>query len=525
MPANAIIKTVSKDRRRATPQVSTHRLFSIIQPMSTRLIDLVEHLPQARILLVGDFMLDRYLFGSTERISPEAPIPVLRFRREEHRLGGAGFVLAGLATLGAKVSAVGVIGEDAAGRTVRDHVTSLGALADGLITIPGRPTVEKVRLLGSSEDRAHQQMLRLDIEESHPLDASAAQLIADRAKTLLNGCELLCLEDYDKGALPAGVCRELISAARSANIPVLIDPARLNDYGKYRGATAIKLNRPEAERSTGLPARTPEQCRAAAEKLLDTLDLQAVIITLNDGGSYLATRDGDRQRLTSRPREVADATGAGDMVLVTLCLAHAAGANWHDAVTLANVVAGLEVEKVGCVPITRSEIIHDLVAEHHEHAGKQRTLEALLPEISSLRASGKKIVFTNGCFDLIHLGHIKYFQWAKKRGDVLVVGVNTDSSIQRLKGMKRPIITEADRVAVLEELESIDYLVRFDDDTPMRLIESIKPDVLVKGADYSKEQVVGWDFVESCGGEVALAPLIDGKSTSAVIQRILDTHR
>jgi len=205
--------------------------------------------------------------------------------------------------------------------------------------------------------------------------------------------------------------------------------------------------------------------------------------------------------------------------------ARAAGADWVEAVALGNVAAGLEVEKFGTVPIKPDEIIQELQAEAHEHPVKERTIESLLAELAGHRASGKRVVFTNGCFDLIHLGHIKYFQFARKQGDLLVVGVNTDEGIRRLKGPKRPIINEADRLGVLEELESIDYLIKFDEDTPRRLIEQIRPDVLVKGADYPKEKVVGWDIVESYGGTVALAPLVDGKSTSAVIQRILETHK
>jgi D-beta-D-heptose 7-phosphate kinase/D-beta-D-heptose 1-phosphate adenosyltransferase len=274
-----------------------------------------------------------------------------------------------------------------------------------------------------------------------------------------------------------------------------------------------------------MPVRTPDQWRAAAESLLAKLDLEAIILTLNDAGAFLATSDGNSELLAGRKRQVADATGAGDMVLVTLCLARAAGADWADAVALANTAGGLEVEKLGCVPITRVEIIHDLMAEHREATGKQRTLEQLLPELARHRAAGRKVVFTNGCFDLIHLGHVKYFQFAKAQGDLLVVGVNTDSSIRRLKGSKRPIINENDRIGVLEELESIDYLVRFDDDTPLELIEAIRPHVLVKGADYAKEAVVGWDLVEKDGGRVALAPLIDGRSTSNVVERILEAYR
>jgi D-beta-D-heptose 7-phosphate kinase/D-beta-D-heptose 1-phosphate adenosyltransferase len=492
--------------------------------MSNRLIELVERLEPARVLLVGDFMLDRYLFGRTERVSPEAPIPVLRFKAEEQRLGGAGFVLAGLSALGAQVDGIGVVGDDASGAAVRAHVERLGQDSGGLICCPGRPTVEKMRLLGSSEDRSHQQMLRLDIEETSPVPAETAERILTAAFERLKGCDVVCIEDYDKGALPVEVCRKLIEAARGRGIPVLIDPARLNDYSKYHGATAIKLNRPEAERATGLRVRSAEECSEAADALLQKLALDAVVITMNDRGSFLATRDGTRQMLSSRPRQVADPTGAGDMVLVTLTMARASGATWIEAVALANVVAGLEVEKLGCVPIQRAEIIQDLLSEHLHQGGKERDLPRLLQELALHRSAGRKIVFTNGCFDLMHLGHIKYFQFAKAQGDVLVVGVNTDAGIRRIKGEKRPIVPETDRIGVLEELESIDYLVRFDEDTPIQLIQSILPDVLVKGADYAKEQVVGWDVVESAGGRVALAPLIDGRSTSNLIRKILQAY-
>ena len=247
-------------------------------------------------------------------------------------------------------------------------------------------------------------------------------------------------------------------------------------------------------------------------------------MTLDRHGAFLSTRGGDQRWLKTRARQVYDVTGAGDMVLAMLAVARATGAAWSEAVALANVAGGLEVEKFGSVPITPQEIIQELLTDVHEHLGKERSLDRLMVELSHHRAGGKRIVFTNGCFDLIHLGHVKYFQFARRQGDLLVVAVNTDSSIHRLKGEKRPIINEQDRVSVLEELESIDYLIRFDDDTPMRLIERIRPDVLVKGADYQKEQVVGWEVVESYGGSVALAPLIDGRSTSALIKRIVDAY-
>ena len=493
--------------------------------MPTRLIELVERLPRARVVLVGDLMLDRYLYGNAERLSPEAPVPVLHYQREELRLGGAGGVAADLATLGADVRVVGVVGADDAGKHVREHLGYCGASTESLVETADRPTVSKVRLVGLAQHRHPQQMMRIDFEEHGPLSEELARRIVDRIEAELPKADLLLLEDYNKGVLAPDVCRRVIESAKRRGVPVLIDPANIPDYARYAGATALKLNRVETARATGLPVNNPEQYDAAATLLLDKLALEAVVITLDKSGAYLAAAGGERRWLKTRPRQVYDVTGAGDMVLAMLAMARAAGATWVEAVSLANVAGGLEVEKFGSVPITREEVIQELLSEVREHLGKERTLEQLVPELQRHRATGKRIVFTNGCFDVMHLGHAKYFQFAKQQGDLLVVGVNTDSGISRLKGPKRPLTPETDRVGLLEEMRSIDYLVRFDEDTPMKLIETIRPDVLVKGADYRKEQVVGWELVESYGGRVALAPLVDGKSTSAVIQKILETYR
>jgi D-beta-D-heptose 7-phosphate kinase/D-beta-D-heptose 1-phosphate adenosyltransferase len=491
--------------------------------MPTRLIELVESLPRSRVLLVGDLMVDRYLYGNAERLSPEAPVPVLHFQKEELRLGGAGSVAANLATLGAKVTAIGVIGMDETGQQLAALLRDIGADPSGLVEC-ARPTTCKMRLVGSAQHRHPQQMIRLDFEEPRPIDLATASKLIDNAVAAMDLSDLVCIEDYDKGTVTAEVCRAIVDAAKHRGIPVLIDPARISDYRKYAGATCLKLNRPEASRATGLPVETPQQFQLAAERLLETLSLEAVVLTLDKHGAYVASRTGDRRLLQTRARQVYDVTGAGDMAFAMLAVARAGGGTWEESTALANVAGGLEVEKFGVVPITPEEIIRELFADAHLRQGKQRSLNDLLPELARHRASGKRIVFTNGCFDLIHLGHIKYFQYAKQQGDLLIVGVNTDTSIQRLKGPKRPIINEADRISVLEELESIDYLVPFDDDTPLKLIESIRPHVLVKGADYKKEQVVGWDLVESYGGQVALAPLIDGRSTSNVIERIVQAY-
>ena len=492
--------------------------------MSTRLIELVENLPRSRVVLLGDLMLDRYLYGNAERLSPEAPVPVLHYQKEELRLGGAGGVAANLAALGATVRVVGVVGEDENGNQVRRQLIECGADPGTLVQSRERPTISKVRLVGLAQHRHPQQMMRLDYEDLSPMAPDVARQVVGTLDRVLAEADMLCIEDYNKGLLTADICRQAIDLARNRGLPVMIDPAYINDYSKYANATALKLNRTETERATGLPVNNEPQYNAAASRLIEKLNLEAVVITLDKNGAYLATRGGERRWLRTRERHVYDVTGAGDMVLAMLAISRAAGALWADAVALANVAGGLEVEKFGSVPITPAEIIQELLTEAHEHLGKERTLERLLPELTHHRASGKKIVFTNGCFDLIHLGHVKYFQFARSQGDLLVVGVNTDESIQRLKGPKRPIVAEQDRIGVLEELESIDYLIRFGDDTPLRLIEMIRPDVLVKGADYTKERVVGWDLVESYGGRVALAPLIDGRSTSSLIRRIQEAN-
>jgi len=493
--------------------------------MSTHLIELLQNLPQTRVALVGDLMLDRYVYGNAERLSPEAPVPVLHFHHEDLRVGGAGSVAANLIALGAKVRVVGLVGDDDAGRIVSDQLLQAGVDVKGLLNTVDRPTVCKMRLVGLAQHRHPQQMIRLDFEDASPVDESVASEVVTAVEAALGDAQVLCIEDYNKGLLTPLVCRQIIAVARARDVPVFVDPAYVADYSKYAGATVLKMNRTEAERATKLPVENEAQYEMASQWLLENLDLEAVVITLDKHGAYLATRDGQRQWLRTKQRQVYDVTGAGDMVLAMLTAARGAGASWPDAVVLANVAGGLEVERFGAVPVAPQEIINELLSEMHDHFGKLRTLEKLQIELRHHRAAGRKIVFTNGCFDLIHLGHVKYFQFAKAQGDMLVVAVNTDASIRRLKGEKRPIVNESDRLGVLEELESIDYLITFDDDTPMRLIEAIEPDVLVKGADYKKEEVVGWEVVEKRGGQVVLAQLIDGKSTSAVIQRILDAYR
>ena len=493
--------------------------------MHLSLINLVQRLAGRRIVLLGDLMLDRYLYGNAQRLSPEAPVPVLHFDHEVTGLGGAGRVAEGIAALGGEVRVVGLIGQDASGQTLRKHLEQCKADLSQLIESTTRPTISKVRLVGMAQHRHPQQMFRLDYEDISPLDSAQENLVIDQVKKALEGADALCIEDYNKGLVTENICRQAIAFARQKGIPVLVDPGAIADFSKYTGASSLKPNRPEAARASQLPVDEPSQYQAAAEWLLHNLKLEAALITLDKHGVYLATREGTRQWIQSRQRQAYDVTGAGDTFLATLSMARASGADWSEAATLANVAGGLECEKFGSVPIVPAEIIQELVLQSHWHLGKQRTREQLLLELQQHRAAGKRIVFTNGCFDLVHIGHVQYFKFARSQGDLLVVGVNTDDSIRRLKGPKRPIICQEDRVGVLEGLESIDYIVLFDEDTPIPLLKAIQPDVLVKGQDYTKDKVVGAEIVESYGGRIALAPLAEGRSTTNVIQRIVEAYK
>jgi D-beta-D-heptose 7-phosphate kinase / D-beta-D-heptose 1-phosphate adenosyltransferase len=486
--------------------------------MPTRLIELVENLPAAKIVLIGDLMLDKYLYGNAERLSNDAPVPVLHFQREESRLGGAGRVAADLATLGANVHMVSTCGTDQTGQEIRKLLSGYKVNIDRIIDTPDRPGIAKVRMVGLAQHRHPQHLIRLDFEDPRPIDAGLGDRVVAEIERALDGAACLCIEDYNKGLLNDDVCRRVIA------VPILVDPYSLNDYSKYTGASAITPNRTEASKATKMPCDAESCYQPLAKKLLDQLNLEAAILTLDKDGAYLATRDGENRWLKTKERKVYDVAGAGDMLLSMLAMARCAGADWVEAVALANVASGLEVEKYGSVPITPHEIKLELMTEQHEHLGKERTLDQLVLEVQRHRAAGRRIVFTNGCFDILHLGHVKYFRFARAQGDLLIVGVNTDASIRGLKGPQRPIVNEHDRIEVLAELESIDYLVRFEDATPLRLIEAIQPDVLVKGADYKKEDVVGWEIVEKRGGHVALAPLIDGRSSTNLIQRILKAY-
>jgi D-beta-D-heptose 7-phosphate kinase/D-beta-D-heptose 1-phosphate adenosyltransferase len=489
--------------------------------MWQRLCEILEKSAGQHCLVVGDFMIDRYLYGDAERISPEAPVPVLRVVRQEDALGGAGSVAADVAALEAVPHCVGVVGGDADGELLAGLLRRLGADPAGLVGVSDRPTTRKTRLIGLAQHRHRQQLIRMDDESTVAVTGAAFEQMVRQIEKLLKVCQVACVEDYNKGVVTRALVEVVIAAAKRRGVPVLVDPAAISDYGRYAGATLVTPNRTETEKATGLRLRTIDAVRQAAGQILSCCRTEHVCVTLDAEGAALVGPGGSFEHIPTKARDVYDVTGAGDEVLAAMAVGLAAGAELREAIALANVAGGLEVEKFGCVPIRRDEILGEILLENHRTLGKVRTLEQLLPELTRRRQRRETVAFTNGCFDLLHRGHVSNFAFCKQHAGILVVGLNSDDSIRRLaKGPDRPIVNQADRAAVLAALADVDYIVVFDDDTPQALIEAVQPDVLVKGGDWQDKTVVGQKTVEARGGKVLLAPLVEGVSTSALLDRI-----
>lgn len=485
------------------------------------LINRLEQVEGRRILVLGDYMLDHYLYGDAERISPEAPVPVLRMQREESALGGAGSVAANVAALGATPICIGVIGMGVDGETLAKLLEEAGADTSGLVRSATRRTTRKTRIVGLAQHRHRQQLMRFDDESREPLDDKTAKLVIGELKRHVGSCDAICIEDYNKGVVTNKIASTLIQMGRDANVPVLVDPAPLDEYDKYAGASLITPNRTETERLIRRRLTGIEDVEKHKVDILKSAKTQRVCVTLDADGAALIGRDGYFAHIPTRKRDVYDVTGAGDEVLAALAVGIALGCCDEDAIALANIAGGLEVEKFGCVPISRDEVIGEILLEHHQALGKVRTLDKLLPELKRRRSAKEKVAFTNGCYDLLHAGHAATFAYCKQHADILVVGVNSDDSVRRLgKGDGRPYVGETDRADLLAALGDVDYVVVFDDDTPTGLIEAIKPEYLAKGSEYEKAGVVGHEIVESYGGEILLVPMRVGLSTSELAQRI-----
>jgi len=474
-------------------------------------------------LVVGDFMLDQNSHGDAERLSADAPVPVLHITRETFNPGGAANVCLDLVALKARVMAFGVTGADAQGATLRESLEQQGVGVAGLISDACRPTTVKQNLIGLAQQRHAQKMFRLDRESREPLASAIVDRLIREFEKALPAADVVCIEDYAKGVCAGEVCQRAIRAARAAGKPVFADPARLADYGRYRGATAITPNRTEAEFATGLRtdgSADVEHNSSIARRLLEQVELEAVVLTLDRHGALLLERGGEPLSVPTVAREVYDVTGAGDMFLAALAAARANSIDWPGAVRFANAAAGLEVEIFGVEPIPLERIRHSLLEQAGKLTGKLRSREQLLIEVDARRRAGQRIVFTNGCFDVLHAGHITLLERAASFGDFLVVAVNDDASVHRLKGPGRPVNGLDDRAKVLGALGAVGAIVAFAEDTPIELIRAVKPEVLVKGGDYTKEQVIGAEVVEAAGGRVELVSLVEGRSTTATIAKM-----
>jgi D-beta-D-heptose 7-phosphate kinase / D-beta-D-heptose 1-phosphate adenosyltransferase len=468
------------------------------------------------VLIVGDLMLDEYLQGNAERISPEAPVPVVRVRHTEQRLGGAANVAQQVAVLGGKVTLAGLIGEDAQGRQIVESARSLGIDTRAILCRKDRCTTRKLRILSQS-----QQLLRADWEDTAPSHDAATEMLGAIAG--MPSPEVIVLSDYAKGVVTPDLVVRLVEFARPSGCRILVDP-KSPDFGLYRGASILTPNLRELE--TALGVRVPidgDGIARATRPLVQSLGLDAIIVTLGGSGMIVVPAQDDYTFIHATRRAVFDVTGAGDTAVAVLALGIAAGMQIGDAARIANVAAGLAVSEVGTVAVNAASIQSALL---HLPANKIIFPIELAGRAARWRASGKSIVFTNGCFDLLHTGHLTLLRKAAALGDILVLAINSDDSIRRIKGSGRPVIAQADRAALLAALDCVDAVTIFDDDTPLETIRQIRPHVLVKGADYRAEDVVGRDLVEAAGGRIALIPLIAEKSSSSIIEKIhrIQTH-
>ncbi len=479
---------------------------------------LATYLPRfkdVRIVCVGDVMLDRFIYGEVERISPEAPIPVIRVLRETAMLGGAGNVVRNVAALGAQISLIAVIGDDESGHLATRQIGDLERVYCGLVVVPGRKTTTKTRYLVGT-----QQLLRADRENTTVLDQNARAQIMNTFEAELKDASLVILSDYAKGVLDPEMLQHLIKISQNAGKPVIADP-KSQDFTRYAGVQVLTPNTRELTTATGMPCGDDAAIEAAALKAITQIN-GAILVTRAQHGMSLIEANRPARHIAARAPEVFDESGAGDTCLATLGVALAAGAPLADAAILANASAGLAVSKAGTAVVYLDDLAGALQAADLQGAeAKIRSIAQAQETVAKWRARGRKIGFTNGCFDLMHPGHVSLLRQARNACDHLVVGLNTDASVKRLKGEGRPIQSEMARAIVLASLSSVDMVVLFDEDTPIKLIEAIRPDVLVKGADYTVEKVVGHEIVHSYGGRILLAKLEDGFSTTNTITRMV----
>ncbi len=471
------------------------------------------------VLVLGDVMLDQYIYGTIDRISPEAPVQVVNWREQRSGLGGAANVANNLAQLGCHVFLAGVVGSDATAEELLNTARAMGINTAGVVTDADRPTTLKTRVI------AHrQQVIRIDREGGSQISDGSAKVLLDRVRKYIPSVDGIILSDYAKGVLRSDFCASVIQAGSSNHKRVLVDP-KGDDFRKYRGAFLLTPNKAELGRATQLPVRNEDEIRAAIACLFSQTECEAILVTRSEEGMSLYTRTGSETHIQTEARDVFDITGAGDTVISMIARVFFAGQDLETAARLANIAAGIKVGKFGAAAVSVEEISAAIRQRENEGTRKVVELSQAKQLVSLARSQGRKVVFTNGCFDLLHAGHVQLLQKAKALGQVLIVAINDDASVRQTKGNGRPLISAMDRARIIAALEAVDHVIIFSGLTPLHLIEELRPDVLVKGGNYNLEEVIGRKEVEKYGGRVVLIPTIDTQSSSQIIKEIVTRYQ
>ncbi len=481
-----------------------------------KIAEILKHFGDQKLLVIGDLMLDRYIFGAVDRISPEAPVAVLKVREESETPGGAANVALNLKSLGAAVELVGSAGKDAEGDQLMETLRRSGIGTDGVVRDKSKPTTTKTRLIAGN-----QQIARIDKEVNTEISGSSENSILRNVASSLKRFKPkgIIISDYAKGTVTDRIVTETIKLAKQSGVFVTVDP-KGNHYTRYRGANVVTPNQKEAESAAGITISDEDTLHQAGRKLLDETKADFILVTLGKEGISYFSEHGEEGTIPSLSAEVFDVTGAGDTVVSVFTLAFLSSYLLEESLRIANAAAGLVVSRIGAASLTREDLSGHFARAAAKQKSKIYERDPLSKTLSDLRARGKKIVFTNGCFDLFHAGHLKLLTEARKLGDALVVAINSDDSVKRLKGGGRPYISEDDRASLLTALDCVDYLVVFEEDTPLNLIKKLRPAIIVKGGDYKPRKVVGKKFVESYGGSVKIIPLVEGISTSSLPEKI-----
>ena len=478
-----------------------------------KLSAILERLGQPQLGVLGDVILDRYTWGDAERVSPEAPVIVLNVSEQEERLGGAASVASLLRSLDASAFLVGVSGMDKHGERIRELLSETGIDNDGVLFCDDRPTTMKERFIGLAASRHPHQILRVDHEVCGPISLEAETHLAEEIERRLEGCQGFIVSDYAKGVCTPALLTHAINSARRRNIPTIVDPAPGVDFDRYRGASILTPNRREAEQASGERIMSPRDALNVGRTLCERYQVEAVAITLDRDGIALIRRGKESRHFPTLPREVYDVTGAGDTVVAVIGLCLAAGISLLESIPLSNLAAGRQVEKLGVVGIRRQDISAAARSSTRGSALKLVEFEQLAALAKSYRVAGRKIVLTNGSFDSLHIGHVTHLQQASQLADVLIVAVSGDSSVTRIKGAGRPVVSALHRAGMIAALECVDYVVILEEDTPHALLHAIRPDLLVKGGAHDANEVVGKDIVESYGGRVQMINHVKDVST------------